>query len=161
MARLTPEIKTYIVQRLACFDTPTTVADGVKEEFGYTMTRQRVQQYDPTKAAGKDLSKKLRQIFDETREKFLTDTSGIAVSHKSVRLQRLERMAEKAETMRNYALAAQLLEQVAKEMGGHYTNLRRVAPVDPTGERPYEPQQYTPEQLDARIRELQNKLKED
>lgn len=161
MARLTAEQKTFIVQRLACFDTPSTVAEAVKEEFGVDLTRQHVEQYDPTKRAGQALSVKYREIFEQTREKFKSDTSEIPVAHKSVRLLRLQRMADRCERMKNFALAAQLLEQVAKEMGDHYTNLRRVAPVDPTGERPYEPQQYTPEQLDARIRELQNKLKED
>ncbi|WP_122394290.1 DUF2280 domain-containing protein, partial [Pseudomonas amygdali] len=30
MAAITPEIKTFIVQALACFDTPSQVAEAVK-----------------------------------------------------------------------------------------------------------------------------------
>ena len=33
-------------------------------------------------------------------------------------------MVDKAENMSNLALASQLLEQAAKEVGGHYTNKR-------------------------------------
>lgn len=156
MARLTEQQKLFITQRLACYDTPSTVVDAVKEEFGLEMTRQWVQQYDPTKVAGRQLSKKLTREFEATREKFLEGTSGIAVSHKSVRLRRLERMADKAEWMRNYALAAQLLEQIAKECGDAFTNLRKVAPTEPDGKTPY--RGYTESELNQRIRELQEKV---
>lgn len=158
MAKLTAAQKTYIVQRLACFETPSAVVEAVKEEFGLEMTRQRVQQYDPTKVAGQQLSQKLRTLFEETREKFITDTSGIAVSHKAVRLQRLERMANRAETKGNYVLAASLLEQIAKEMGEQYTNLRRVAPVNPDGETPYNYRDIPEDELDRRIKELEGKI---
>lgn len=159
MARLTAEQKTFIVQRLACFDTPSAVAEAVKEVFGLELTRQTIQVYDPTKIAGKTLAKKWRELFDATREQFLTDTTGIAVSHKAVRLQRLERMADKAEARGNYVLAAQLLEQIAKECGDMFTNLRRVAPTMPDGETPYQPARGLSEsELDARIAELQQKV---
>ncbi|RSP38220.1 DUF2280 domain-containing protein, partial [Acinetobacter baumannii] len=34
MATLKEPIKIFIVQSLACFDTPQQVADAVKQEFG-------------------------------------------------------------------------------------------------------------------------------
>lgn len=155
MARLTAEHKTFIVQRLACFDTPSAVADAVKEIFGIEIVRQSIQSYDPTKVSGKALAKKWQALFTETREKFLSDTSDIAISHKSVRLQRLERMADKAEKSKNYVLAASLLEQAAKECGDQYTNLRRIAPTAPDGIQPYQPaQNMSASELDNRIAEL-------
>lgn len=126
MARITAEHKTYIVQCLACFDSPKAVADGVKQEFGLEISRQAVEAYDPNKRQGKNLAKKWRQLFDETRKTFLEDTSAIAISHKPVRLRTLQRMAIKAEDMGNMALAAQLNEQAAKEMGEAYTNRHRI-----------------------------------
>ena len=33
-AKLTDEVKTFIVQGLACFDSPSVVAKAVKDEFG-------------------------------------------------------------------------------------------------------------------------------
>lgn len=124
MARITAEHKTYIVQCLACFDSPKAVADAVKQEFGLEISRQAVEAYDPNKRQGRNLAKKWRQLFDETRKTFLEDTSAIAISHKPVRLRTLQRMAIKAEDMGNMALAAQLNEQAAKEMGEAYTNRR-------------------------------------
>lgn len=156
MGRLNSEQKTFIVQRLACFDTPSSVAEQVKEVFGQELTRQAIQQYDPTKVAGKNLAKKWRELFDSTREKFKSDTSEIATSHKAVRVARLERMADRAEAMRNFALASQLLEQIAKEMGDAFTNLRRIAPTEPDGRTPY--RSMSESELDDRIRELQRKV---
>lgn len=134
MARLKAEHKQFIVTRLACFDTPSEVSQAVKDEYGLEMTRQRIQQYDPTKAAGQQLSKKLSDLFHEVRERFVEDTGSIAISHKAVRLARLDRMATRAETKGNLPLAASLLEQAAKEAGDWFTNLRKVAPTDPKGE---------------------------
>jgi len=124
--RLAPEVQTYIVQALACFDSPKTVADAVKAEFGVVITRQLVETYDPNKKASSGLAAKWVSLFEETRKAFLEDTSKIAISHRAVRLRALQRMAEKAETMGNIALAAQLFEQAAKEAGDSYTNRREL-----------------------------------
>jgi len=124
--RLSDEIKTFIVQALACFDTPTTVVDAVKREFDETISRQLVEVYDPSKKASARLGKKWRALFDETRKAFLEDTSAIGISHRAVRLRALDRMAGKAEGKGNMVLAASLMEQAAKEMGESYTNRREV-----------------------------------
>lgn len=158
MAKLKENQKAFIVNRLACFETPSDVVKAVKEEYGIEMTRQRVQQYDPTKSAGKDLSQKWRDLFEATRKRFIEDTTEIAISHKAVRLARLQRMADKAEAKGNIPLAAQLLEQAAKEAGDQYTNLRRIAPVNPDGETAYRWKGATDEELDQRIAELQQKV---
>lgn len=124
MARvaLTDEVRTFIVQSLACFDPPTVVAAAVKKDFGIAASPQTVEAYDPTKRAGQKLSLRWRALFAETRKAFLEDTSKIAISHRAVRLRALQRMAEKAEGMGNMALAAQLHEQAAKECGDAYSN---------------------------------------
>ncbi len=55
MARLTSEVKTYITQALACFDSPSQVAQAVKREFGITVSRQQCESHDPTKVTSKGL----------------------------------------------------------------------------------------------------------
>lgn len=124
--KLDPEVQTYIVQALACYDSPKTVADAVKAEFGIVVARQKVEAYDPTKRAAKSLGAKWIALFEATRKEFLEDTGKIAASHRAVRLRALQRMAEKAENMGNMALAAGLYEQIAKEMGDAYTNRREL-----------------------------------
>lgn len=118
-------VKIFIVQSVACFDEPSVVANAVKQEFGIVIPRQQVESHDPNKKAGKNLGKKMRAIFEETRKAFLEDTSQVAISHRAVRLRALNRMAAKAEERGNIALAAQLIEQAAKEVGNTYTNQRK------------------------------------
>lgn len=124
--KLTDEARTFVVQALACFDTPAQAAAAVKKEFGLSITPQGCEAYDPTKRAGAKLSAKWAALFEETRKTFLEDTSRIGISHRAVRLRALQRMAEKAEDMKNLPLAAQLYEQAAKESGDAYTNRREL-----------------------------------
>ncbi|MET3352363.1 UNVERIFIED_ORG: hypothetical protein ABID33_000246 [Xanthobacter viscosus] len=125
-AKLNHDVKTFIVQALACFDAPSVVTAAVKKEFGIEVSRQLVETHDPTKAAGSDTAARWRALFEETRKAFLEDTSKIAISHRAVRLRALQRMAEKAEGMGNMALAAQLHEQAAKECGDAYSNRHKL-----------------------------------
>lgn len=126
MAKLTEPQKLAIVQALACFDTPSEVAAAVKEEFGITISRQQVAAYDPTKATGKDLAKKLRAVFEETRKAFLEDVSTIPIAQQAFRLRALQREFERAKSRGNTTMVAQLLEQAAKELGGALTNRREL-----------------------------------
>jgi hypothetical protein len=134
--KLTEEARIFVVQALAMYDAPGVVAQSVKKEFGLTITAQGCEAYDPTKRAGRNLSEKWRAIFDETRKTFLEDTSKVGISHRAVRLRALQRMAEKAETQGNLALAAQLMEQAAKECGDAYTNKRKLTGGD-EGDAPF------------------------
>ncbi|OFS74354.1 hypothetical protein HMPREF3173_09005 [Pseudomonas sp. HMSC08G10] len=122
MAALTNDVKAFIVQALACFDTPTQVSQAVKQEFDIDVTRQQVEQHDPTKRAGANLAAKWRTLFEDTRKRFREETSEIPIANRAFRLRVLGRMAEKAENMKNMALTAQLLEQAAKEVGDVYVN---------------------------------------
>lgn len=132
MATLTDGVKRFIVQALACFDTPTQVAVAVKEEFGVDVHRSQIAQYDPTRAAGEKLAGRWRVLFADTRSRFRQEVSEIPIANRSYRLRALSRLAEKAENMRNLALTAQLYEQAAKECGDMYVN-RKIEPDKPLG----------------------------
>lgn len=126
MAALTESVKLAIVQALACFDTPSQVSKAVKQEFGIEVPRMQVAQYDPTKQAGRNLSKKLQAVFEATRASFLSDVSTIPIAQQAFRLRVLHRSMSKAEESGNISLVAQLLEQAAKESGGAFTNRREL-----------------------------------
>lgn len=126
MAALTDDVKLFVVQALACYDTPTQVAHAVKAEYGLVVSPQQCEAYDPAKRCAAKLSKKWRDIFAETRKNFLENTSTIPIANRAVRLRILQRMIENAEKSKNIALAAQLIEQAAKESGGVYTNKQKV-----------------------------------
>lgn len=112
--------KTFVVQQLACFEAARTVADALKSEWGVVVTPQAVECYNPTTRAGSRLARRWRDLFAETRAAYLADTAAVGVAHKRVRLTRLDRMAERAERMGNMALAAELLAQAAREVGGAF-----------------------------------------
>lgn len=153
MAALKPEIKAFIVQSVACFDTPSQVVESVLKEFGIQITRQQVEQNDPTKVSGKGLAKKWSDLFNTTRERFLNEISDIPIANKAYRLRVLQRMSTTAENMKNIGMTAQLLEQAAKEVGDAYTNKLKVESTGKNG-GPIEHKDMTNEQLDEALREL-------
>lgn len=115
MAALSEEVKAYIVQALACYDTPTQVSESVKEEFGVEVARHHVAIYDPTKHSGKTLGRKWRDLFESTRERFRREVSEIPIADQAFRLRQLQRIMADAVKRKNTVLAAQILEQAAKE----------------------------------------------
>lgn len=127
MAKLTDAVKQFIVQALACYDTPQQVSDAVKEEYGIEVPRSQVALYDPTKHAGRNLSEKYRVMFLETRNQFRRKVADIPIADQAFRLRQLHRMASEAMRRKNIVLAASLMEQAAKEMGGMFTNKRELS----------------------------------
>ncbi|WP_414446075.1 DUF2280 domain-containing protein [Citrobacter europaeus] len=133
MATLKGEVKAFIVQSLACFDTPSQVVESVKKEFGLSITRQQVESHDPTKANGRGLAQKWVGMFNATRERFQNEISDIPIANKAYRLRVLNRMATRAEGMKNLALTAEIIEQAAKECGDTYTNKHKFEHSGPNG----------------------------
>lgn len=125
MAALKLEVKAIIVQSVACFDSPSQVAESVLKEFGIKINRQQVEQHDPTKASGKKLAQKWVELFTFTRAQVQKELSSIPIANKAYRLRLLGRMATQAETRNNISMTAKLLEQAAKECGDAYVNKSR------------------------------------
>jgi hypothetical protein len=151
MANLNNEVKAFIVQALACFDTPSQVAAAVREEFGIDVTRQQCEAHDPNKSAGRDLAKRWRVMFEDTRKRFREETADIPIANRAYRLRALGRLAEKAEGTRNWTLTAQLLEQAAKESGDMYVN--RQAKTDGGPDDPPPPTRVEVTVINARKRD--------
>jgi hypothetical protein len=126
VAALTGDIKVFIVERLACFDSPTDIQKQLKQDFRVDVSLQQLTAYNPKTQAGARLSKTLREVFEATRKKYLEDTSDVAIAHKAHRLRVLDRLLTRLERSGNALLAAQMLEQAAKEEGGAFTNRREL-----------------------------------
>jgi hypothetical protein len=126
MPTLTDEIKAFMVKGLACFDTPSQVAEAVKANFDVEVCRQHVFAYDP--ASSQTMSPRWRELHAATRAAFLSDVNEIGIAQKAVRLRTLERMAERAEANRQYERVSMFLEQAARECGGAYERRRFSAP---------------------------------
>jgi len=133
MAALQNDVKAFIVQALACFDTPSQVVEAVQKEYGITVTRQQVETHDPTKTSGKGLAAKWQILFHDTRKRFREETAEIPIANRAFRLRALNRFVERAETTKNIGLALQILEQAAKEMGSAYSNKHKLEHSGPGG----------------------------
>lgn len=121
MATLREPVKIFIVQSLACFETPQQVVESVKQEFDIEILRQQVALYDPTKATGKNLSKKLKDLFHKTRNDFRTNVFDIPLANKAVRLTELQKMY--VEWKNNKTQKQKVIKQFKDEMQGYELQL--------------------------------------
>jgi hypothetical protein len=142
MQTLTDEIRTFIVKGLACFDSPTQVADAVKAHFGVEISRQHVYAYDPK--ASQRMAPRWRELHAATRQAYLREVAEIGIADKTVRLAILDRMAHHTLANNHTTRTAALLEQAAKECGGIYESRRSIALQLPVPQ-PAAPQPSAPE----------------
>ncbi|TDM66568.1 hypothetical protein C5B72_03425 [Acinetobacter sp. KU 011TH] len=127
MAALKEPVKIFIVQALACRDTPQEVVEQVKQEFGVDISRSQCECYDPTKYSGRNLSKKFVELFESTREKFDEGLIDIPIANKYYRLKQYQRQLDRT---RNVKTALKILEQAAKDIGGQFTNRQEITGKD-------------------------------
>ncbi len=121
MAKLTEPMKVFIVQSLACFETPQQVADAVKTTFKVEVERMQCANYDPTKPTGEKMSQKLKDLFYRTREDFKKNIEDIPIANKAFHFKELQKMYDdwgKNKVMRQNVLKqAQGLLQSGKSAG--------------------------------------------
>ena len=121
---LNEEQKRFVVQSLAHFFTPSEVVSAVSDHYGVEVTRQNIQQFDPTKYAGRKLAKKWRDLFEQSREECLKDLETIPHANKPFRVRKLAKAADAFEQRGNYVAMADIYERIAKEVGNVHTNRR-------------------------------------
>ena len=119
MATLREPVKIFIVQSLACFETPQQVADAVMQRYGIEIDRRQCENYDPTKFAGRNLSKKLKDLFERSRKEFRENIEDIAIANKAFRLNELQKMYD--DSGRNKRAKQNLLKQAFQETDGRVT----------------------------------------
>lgn len=160
-------VKVFIVQKLACFHTPSEVVDLVKEEFAadgtplaegaepLVITRQRVETYNPTRAAGVALGEEMTAVFNKARETYLRETNDVPIAHMAYRLNELQRLYSrvKKNSPANVHAQREVLEHAAKEIGGAFTNTRKLTgpnggPIQ-TQEQPPDLSNFTEKELEA------------
>ena len=128
MATLKEPVKIFIVQALACRDTPQEVAEAVKQEFKIELDRRQCASYDPTKPAGQNLSKKFVQLFNETREKFDAGLIDIPIANKHFRLKQYQKQLER--NAKNTVMSLNIMKQAAQDLGGQFTNRQEITGKD-------------------------------
>lgn len=119
MATLNKKQKLFIVQLLAVFNTPQETVSLVKEEFDIDVSRQQVESYDPTKFAGRDLSKELKEFFEKTREEYLSQPlNKISGANDIVQLRLLSDLLWTKKN--NVTMTIKIVDQIQKIMKGFY-----------------------------------------
>lgn len=124
--RLAAGHKLFLVQALAQFETPKEAAAALKVEHGAAISPQGVEAYDPTKRAGERLSQRWRELFYETRRRFLEQLKDVPEANKAVRVRQLAHAARAFKARENYLAMADMLERIAKEVGDVYSNRREM-----------------------------------
>lgn len=154
--RLTEEQKAFVVQRLACFDSPAEASEALMTEHGVKLAPQNCEAYDPNKRAGVKLAKKWRDLFEATRKRFLDDIeTHVPEANKAVRVRQLAHAARAFKGRGNYVGMADMLERIAKEIGNVHTNRRELTGKDGG---PIETVARTPEEVDEALRQKMAKL---
>lgn len=118
--KLTDEQKAYVVRRLAEYDKPVAIAQGLKEIFGVTISHQAIEHYDPGRPAGHDLALKWRDVFLEARRAFLERTADIGPARKDVRMRLRERLMMEEWEAGRCKTANEILDSIAKDAGGAF-----------------------------------------
>ncbi len=138
----------FIVQSLACFETPQQVADAVEEIYKIKIDRKQCHSYDPTKYAGRNLSKKLKDLFEQTRKEFRENIDDIAIANKAFRLRELQKMYE--DSGKNKRTKQNLLKQAFQETDGRVTKQEITGPDGgPIQQETKSTHQFTPDELNG------------
>jgi hypothetical protein len=135
--KLTEEATAFIVRSAAQFESPKDIIEAVNEIYGIRIVRQDVERCDPSSPGGKtrNLAKKWRELFTQSRAEALDALADVDLSHKVVRMRELSKLYRKLgeDAKPNVPLAAAraaLLEQAAKEAGEAFTNKRELTGKD-------------------------------
>lgn len=115
MAQLKKEVKLFIVDSLARFNTPSQTAELVKERFKISITPQRCEGYDPTKRAGQNLSDELRVEFEKAREEFRQNIKDIPIANPAYRLQLLNSFQQRTNE-KNIMVQLKIIESARAEI---------------------------------------------
>ncbi len=147
--------RAFLVEKLACFMSPKEAAEALSQEHGVTVAPQSAERYDPYKKAGSHIAPKWKSLFDHTRQAFLDHVEDqIPESNKAVRVQELAIAARHFKARGNYIAMANMLEKIAREMGGAFTNRREVTGKDRGPIKHADVSEMTDEQIDSELERL-------
>lgn len=131
MAILSETQKLLVIQRLACFYNVAEIVRELKESHGVDASLSQISFYDPNTVNGsRELSQQWKDIYAETRAKFLSDVTAIPIANQAYRLRRLQQIIDSPMVLKNPKMVADVLKQAAEEMGGAYTNKRELSGPD-------------------------------
>jgi hypothetical protein len=130
VAVLTEQDKEAMVLQFARFRRPAEVVAFMKEERGVELDVQQARTYDPTNPRFEADRDKWEPVYLAAREAYISDMKQVVVANQAWRLNELHDLYNLAKKAKNTKLAADLLEQIARECGGVMTNSRELTVND-------------------------------
>lgn len=133
MAKLKEEHQLFIAQQLGYYRSPVQIINSVKENFDADVTKQQIYHYQKQIEKEGEVSaptQRLKEAFLTARNQFEDNKVNVGIEFRSYRQQVLQDLLDKElakpERLQNDNKILQILEQAAKEEGGHYTNRRDI-----------------------------------
>lgn len=117
-SNMTPPRKVVesILTRLACGDGPREVMAGIKEEFDITLKPWHVSYYDPRNATSKGLKQEHKDLFYRLHREYISHMENVTIAHARARLDRLDRIYDKAMAEGNLKAATNAIKESRIEM---------------------------------------------
>lgn len=130
MPQLSNQHKLLIVLELARFKGPSEISRAFRDELGIEILPAQIGTYDPTRTYY-EAGDNWRKVFEEERERYLTNVQAVPIANQGYRLNALQRTYDDAVKAKNRVLANQTLRQAAEEVGGALTNERNLKVTRP------------------------------
>lgn len=125
-AKLTDELRTEVVTRLAMYDTIGQIREWLIEEHGIDVSHEAISAYNAGTNHSKVMSKRWIDLFHKVREEWLAEMAREPIANRAWRLRRLGELFTVAKAAGDIEEARKALEQAAKETGNVYTNIAKV-----------------------------------
>jgi hypothetical protein len=112
---LTDEHKTFIVRRLAAYESLSAIQRGLAQEFGITVPKPVILYYDPESRQSRNLSRRWRDLFWKTRSAFREGLADVGANYPLVRIFWRGEMAQEMWAAGQHGVANAILDSIAKE----------------------------------------------
>jgi hypothetical protein len=123
--KLTDEHKAYVIKRHAASHTAKSITHGLKAEFGITLSRDAVNFYHPVRRPRAGLAQRWKDLFAKEREAHIARMAHVGVTDKPARIRRRVAMMHRQWAAGRHALANEILDSVAMEIGDTFGRKRR------------------------------------
>jgi hypothetical protein len=114
---LTDEHRVYVIKRHAAYHTSLSIVQGLKEEFGITVSVRAIDHYNPPRRRDKGLATRWKELFWKEREAYTARTADVGITDKAARIRQREAMMHREWAAGRHAQANAILDSIARDIG--------------------------------------------
>jgi hypothetical protein len=124
-SKMTDQHRVYVIKRLAAHHTALSIVQGLKQEFGITVTQQAVDHYHPARGPRARLAQRWKDLFWKERRAYISRTANLGLTNKPARIRRREEMMHREWAAGRNARANVILDSIAKDTGDAFGKTKR------------------------------------